>query len=117
MSATDLDSGTNGQITFSIDKGNDGDAFSIDSAGTELTRNPLHGWNSGTFFPKLLLIFNRYKVDSLLRDTSFRGDLVKRHLKLVPAFLYSLYLTLYRMLISLRWTLSEGLFGSIIWIQ
>ena len=43
MSATDLDSGTNGQITYSIDKGNDGDAFLIDSAGTELTRNPLHG--------------------------------------------------------------------------
>ena len=30
------------------------------------------------------------------------------HLELVPAFLYSFYLTLYKSVISLRWTLSTG---------
>lgn len=34
VTATDLDSGSNGQITYSISRGNNGDAFLIDSTGT-----------------------------------------------------------------------------------
>ena len=51
-------------------------------------------------------------VDSLLTDTSIRRDTsVNGHLELVPAFSYSLYLTLYKTDISLRRTLSSGLKG------
>ena len=46
-------------------------------------------------------------VDSLLTDTSIRRTpLWNGHLKLVPAFLYSFYLTLYKTDTSLRRTLS-----------
>ena len=54
----------------------------------------------------LLCIMFSNTVDSLLTDTS-----LKRTLELVPAFLYSLYLTLYKTDISLRWTLTAGLKG------
>ena len=48
-------------------------------------------------------------VNSLLTDTSIRRTPPwNRHLELVPAFLYFLYLTLYKTDISLRWTLTAG---------
>ena len=48
-------------------------------------------------------------VDSLLMDTSIRRTpLQNGHLELVPAFLYSLYLTLYKTDTSLRRTLKVG---------
>ena len=51
----------------------------------------------------------RVTVDSLLTDTSIRRTpLYNGHLELVPAFLYSLYLTLYKTDTSLRRTLSAG---------
>lgn len=51
----------------------------------------------------------RFTVDSLLTDTSLRRTpLYNGHLELVPAFLYSLYLTFYKTNISLRRTASAG---------
>ena len=48
-------------------------------------------------------------VYSLLTDTSIRRTPLKNgHLELVPAFLYSLYLTLYKTDISLRRTHTAG---------
>ena len=48
-------------------------------------------------------------VDPLLTDTSIRRTpLYNGHLELVPAFLYFLYLTLDKMDISLRRTLTAG---------
>ena len=50
-----------------------------------------------------------YTVDSLLKDFSIRRTPPKNgHLELVPAFLHSLYLTLYKTSISLRRTLTAG---------
>ena len=52
---------------------------------------------------------NNNTVDSLLTDTSIRRTpLYNGQLELVPAFLYSLYLTLYKTNISLRRTASAG---------
>ena len=50
---------------------------------------------------------HRGTVDSLLTDTAIRQTpLQNGHLELVPAFLYSLYLTLYKTDSSLRRTLA-----------
>ncbi|XP_068760232.1 protocadherin Fat 4-like [Montipora capricornis] len=39
VTASDLDSGSNGQITYAIIQGNDGDAFEIDASGSLLVKN------------------------------------------------------------------------------
>ena len=55
---------------------------------------------------------NSITVNSLLTDTSIRRTpLQNEHLELVPAFLYSFYLTLYKTDTSLRWTLSASTKG------
>ena len=36
VTATDLDSGSNGEISYSITKGNTGDAFEIDGKGNHI---------------------------------------------------------------------------------
>ena len=68
-------------------------------------------WRSNSRFcsPKNVAGGKVYTVDSLLTDTSIRRTLLYNgHLELVPALAYSLYLTLYKMDISLRQTLSAG---------
>ena len=58
---------------------------------------------------KMYCTNNDDTVNSLLMDTSTRRTpLQNGHLLLVPAFLYSLYLTLCKTDTSLRWTLSAG---------
>ena len=68
-------------------------------------------WRSNSRFcsPKNVAGGKVYTVDSLLTDTSIRRTLLYNgRLELVPALAYSLYLTLYKMDISLRQTLSAG---------
>ena len=49
MTATDLDSGSNGEITYAISKGNDGDTFEIDGKGNDMLMicilNVLFNWS------------------------------------------------------------------------
>ena len=49
----------------------------------------------------------QYTVNSLLTGHLYKMDTSVK-LELVPAFLYSFYLTLYKTDTSLRWTLSAG---------
>ena len=65
--------------------------------------------SSSCYWTKTLRIKKWATVDSLLTNTSIRRTpLYDGHLELVPASLYSFYLTLYKTDTSLRRTLSAG---------